>query len=151
MKSISAEVRGRRWSLFGLVLGAAVLTAGCGTGGNTVSGTIKYNDQAVPSGTVVLTSADGKVAQGGITDGKYVVQNAPSGACKIGVLVPKASGAAPEGGAAISGLPQGSAMPGGKDVPGQKGMDIPDKFASPDTSGLSVTVSGNTTHNIDMK
>jgi len=151
MKSISEGVRGRRQFLLGLVFGAAALTAGCGGGGgSTVTGTVKYNDQPVPSGRVLLVSSDGKEGSGAIADGKYTVTNAPSGTCKIGLIVPPASSAVPETGGGGVATPD-AAMPGGKSLSTPKGMDIPGKYSNPETSGLTVNVTGNITHNIDLK
>ena len=55
----------------------AVLLAGCGTGGETasVSGNVTYEGQAVASGEITFSPADGKgpIASGPITAGKYNV------------------------------------------------------------------------------
>jgi hypothetical protein len=56
---------------------AATLLAGCGTGGqtSTVSGNVTYDGQAVASGEITFSPADGKgpIASGSISAGQYSV------------------------------------------------------------------------------
>ena len=64
-----------------LLLVFVVLSAGCGSGLATVSGTVSYEGKPVEEGAINFTPHDGKTAAAGgmIKDGKYYVTEVPPG------------------------------------------------------------------------
>jgi hypothetical protein len=72
----------------------ALLAAGCGDSGATVSGEVSYDGQPVKSGYVSFTPADGKgpVAGGQITDGRYTAEKVPPGPKVVKVEASSGSG-----------------------------------------------------------
>src|SRR5262245_32590861 len=67
-----------------LLVAASLSVSGCSRGKpkNKVSGTVTLTGGEAVMGTVVFIG-EGKEAEGPITDGKYVVTNAPLGKCKV--------------------------------------------------------------------
>jgi hypothetical protein len=61
------------------------LAAGCGPSTGTISGTVTFKGEPVPSGTVSFLSA-GKIAEGEIHDGLYEVARVPVGDARITVV-----------------------------------------------------------------
>ena len=159
------------------LLAAIAFLAGCGGGKgkqDIVSGKVTMNGQAV-SGIVVFVCSDGKeISSPTAPDGGYQIVAPAKGEAKIAV---KGMGAMPAGGAAggpapgMPGMPGGGAgggkappegAPGGPNAPkadmpgmggsGAGGVAPPAKYASPTTSGLTVTVTGGEQkHDIDLK
>jgi hypothetical protein len=136
---------------------------GCGSGGRAkVKGRVKFFDKYLTAGTVAFIAKDGRVGSGNIdADGNYEVSDAPVGDVTITVKVPSM------GGMPDKGRPQPKPP---KDVPPMKGpggdagekafnpsidpskiIQIPGKYGSADTSGLTYTVTkGEQTHNITL-
>jgi hypothetical protein len=134
-------IRGRFLAL------AAILTvstlAGCGSGGNTkkgsVKGSVKVDGVAANSGNVTFTIGSDKISGAIDGEGNYRVVGMPPGEAKVTVEnlhLPKTE------------APVTPGMPGasvGKPVP------IPTKYAKPETSGLSHTVTnGETTFDLTL-
>jgi len=135
---------------FGLALAAGL--TGCGYGvreqrlpetGATLEGTVKYGNEPVYFAEIRVVS-DSSSAIGSIgQDGRYKVENCPTGAVKIAVNTDAAKGEhtslmmsrsykGPKGeGAVASGLPP-------------KFVSVPGKFADPEASGLTTTVNAGT-------
>jgi len=118
-----------RGSCFVLLL--ALVGTGCSEKGGatgTVSGTVSYGGQTLPVGSVTFLSEDGRTAAAEINkDGTYKVGNVPVGTVKVGVSTPQAAPVPALGG----------------DMPGMntaKPVIVPQKYASPQTSGLTMTV-----------
>jgi hypothetical protein len=64
--------------------------------GGTVSGTVTFKGQPLPSGKVSIMSEDGAVCSGDISpDGKYIVYRLPNGAAKIAVATYPAAAPGP--------------------------------------------------------
>jgi hypothetical protein len=132
--------------LVGLALLASLAAAGCGSSRkSSISGEVKYNGQPLPSGTVTFLGQDGekKVAGADIVDGKYKIASFPRGVVKVTVVtLPPSQGGSPPNGQAIP-------TPGGARVGAY--MAIPKRYAVPEQSPLSYTVSsGDQTYNIDL-
>lgn len=130
-----------------LLLFCLVALAGCrsGTPRASVSGTVKYRNTPLPTGTVTFISEDGKVVESGvIRDGQYTIAKAPVGPVKIAVSTP----------------PPLPPMQGKQKVPDKSkeatdapSVAIPAHYASADTSKLTHTVTSEATqtHNIDLQ
>jgi hypothetical protein len=102
------------------------LAVGCGTPTGEVSGAVTYDGEPLPSGTVAFVAEDGrnrdKVKLAGITsDGRYHIQNSLCGDVRISVQTPPAV----KGRFAAMSLPS---------------IEIPQKYADADKSGLTYTV-----------
>jgi hypothetical protein len=137
-----------RFRLCGLVLLLALVAlVGCGKGTGHVTGTVTYKGQLITSGAVVFYGADGNADSGRIDrKGTYTVAQAPSGKVKVAVLPAKAR--------RESGPPVSRATGQPKDPPAKDGDDIapaapsggkaafPEKYADPETTPLTFTVSG---------
>lgn len=156
---------GRLAGLMGLALGlGSLLVSGCGTGLGEVSGTVRYNGQPLPFGTVQIESIAGTVHPGTINpDGTYIVTGVPTGPARICVtavdekaLVSAAHQAAAKSRATIPGrLLKKEAEPATIPAPA-KGRSlleplIPAHYGEFATSGLNVEVKrGPTRHDIDL-
>jgi hypothetical protein len=136
---------------------AVGLTAGCGSNapvaivesGATLEGTVTYGGEQLHYAQITV-SGGGKVATGNIgEDGRYKVENAPTGEVTIGVNPKAAMGQFQSDqmqAGAMTGGPDGKA---GRKKTNVKFTDIPEKFYEPDKSGLKATVNkGTTTHDI---
>jgi hypothetical protein len=130
----------------GLVLAAGI--AGCGYGvkehrlpetGATLEGTIKYAGEPVYFAEVRVVS-DNSSAIGSIgEDGRYKVENCPTGTVKIVVDTNAARGDYTS--MTMSGRykgPKGEGAAGGGKPP--KFVNVPSKYADPDSSGITTTV-----------
>ena len=139
-------------TLFALAL---LLPLGCGGGSGTLSGTVAYKGRKLTQGSVSVVSASGATASAAINpDGTYTIENCPGGNLKIAVNSPdpnemarraaemKASGRA-------SGQTAGFTT--GTTADPASWFAIPAAYGDPDTSGLSVDVSGNTVHPIELQ
>lgn len=130
----------KSYSLLAFVLLAPVAAGlmGCGSGGGaSVSGTVTYQGQPLPVGTVSFTGKEGG-ASAVITNGAYSVTNLPEGEMKVTVSTPMPSASPPPGVKAI--------------VPAVQPIAVPQKYRSPDHSGLSYAVeSGSHEHDITLQ
>ena len=120
---------------------AAAALSGCGPSKASITGTGKFNNQPLPSGTITFSSDAGSkpVKSSVITDGKYTITDFPTGPAKVSVVTtpPPNSGrvvAAPPGTPVI-------AVPGGGAATG-KYVPIPLRYSAPDKSGLTYEVKG---------
>ena len=81
--------------VFILVLAGASAITGCNNGphaGAKVTGTVKLDGKALPGGSVLMESADGKFKDAGVigADGSFTVANAPLGKVKVALIIPDA-------------------------------------------------------------
>lgn len=126
-----------------LVIPAALLAAllaavpGCGPRTAPVDGKVTYQGKPVVWGSVTLKAADGTVHQVGLNpDGTYHLDGVPAGPAKVGVSSPDPKPSArtragdDERVKVADGPPPGAWFP------------LPDKYADPATSGLTVQVGG---------
>jgi hypothetical protein len=127
-----------------LVIAALAMAAalGCGPSKATVTGTVTYSGQPLPSGTITFESQAGaKTVKGSaILNGKYTISDFPTGLVKVTVMTtpPSTGGSAPPGGVTTIQPTSGAAAgtPPGRYVP------IPPKYSSPTDSGLTYEVKG---------
>ncbi len=163
--------RAARFAAAFLLLAAA---AGCGKG--KISGTVTGPDgKPLPLGQITFVPSSGPAVSGDVTDGKYAVQNVPTGAAKVSLdtnyiklqadqtlqVNPATRGPQlPGGGKGLS--PEAAAqfekMNGGAAGAIQHAKEqlmkyrhIPDKYTKPDDSGLGLTVKGgDNTFDVDL-
>ena len=134
--------------------GVLLLSAGCARRDKAVvKGQVKFFDKTLTTGTVGFTNKDGtRVGSGNIDfEGHYTVSDAPVGPCTVTVRVPH-----------VPSMPLGQKMMAPKPPPGlppmrapggeggddsgtsqidpRKIVEIPSKYANPDSSGLTYTV-----------
>jgi hypothetical protein len=115
--------------------------------GATLEGTIKYGNEPVAAAMVIVAGAD-RSATGNVDEatGRYRVENAPTGAVKIGVNTDAAKGMLT--GKLMSGYYNGPEAKSKKLTP-PKIVDVPAKYANPETSGIKTTVNkGENTYDI---
>jgi len=139
-----------RWARGGLLL--ALVAVGCAPPTASVSGTVTFKGQPLPSGTVLFHGADGRVEHSLIDgEGKYTVVNAPLGQVRITV---QAHAAAPPGLPSKGGKPPAAPAElatSGKETRDGKFVAIPPRYLDPDRSRLTCTVSaGPQTHTIEL-
>jgi hypothetical protein len=126
--------------LFGLLVVAGI---GCGKCGQ-VSGTVSYDGKPLPEGTVLLLASDGQAYHGKIgPDGHFTIPEVPRGEARVAVTsladVPHSGG--PVGGGGFSRV--------GQQAPMQS--RIPMQYGDLTQSGLTATVTVNTTLDLDLK
>jgi len=118
----------------------AVLATGCAKPMGNVSGTLKYNGQALDKGTITFYDKDNQARSGEIKDGKYEVTKVRGGTVKIAIVTPRPMTMVPM-------------VKGGKSstVPGAK-VIIPEHYGAPEKSGLTMEVKrGDQTKDFDLK
>jgi hypothetical protein len=137
------------------LLSVAFLVGLCGCGGSskgaTVSGKVSHAGKPVTGGKIMFfpLSGTGESAAGTISaDGTYEVKGVPAGDCKITIdteyLKPTMGNTAK--------LPAGmQAPPSSAQMDGLTYVKIDPKYGSVDATDLKVTVTGNMTHDIDLK
>jgi hypothetical protein len=139
------------------------LATGCSSYG-TITGKVTYQNRPLTGGTVLFTSTEGKGTKSAPigADGSYTIEKMPTGPAKIAVETKSAQ----VGGFGRSGPPTSMQPPKGVDLPDkakssgiygstgnkQPPENIPDSYGNPDTSELTVTVTGGSqTHPIELK
>jgi len=159
--SISSAARAFRPALACLALAFALAPSGCGKSTATVSGTVKFLSDPLPSGTVVFYGPNNDIVTGSIENGKYTIVNAPLGEVRVAVQVQdpslgtKGAGGPPGAGDGAPNLPPGAEEQKHmtKTRPGErKVVPIPPQYMNPDTSGLSLHVKkGKQPFDIDLQ
>ena len=159
----------RRPACFAAVLFLLAAATGCGKG--KVSGTVAGPDgQPLPLGRITFHPPSGPAVTGDIQDGKYAVQNVPTGETKVTLdtsyVKEEATAALTTGTSAAQGQPRGGAArpqfeemnrkaaEGREHAKEQlaKYREVPEKYTKPDTSGLSLTVkAGDNTFDVSAK
>jgi hypothetical protein len=128
------------------------LLAGCSRIGGDVRGTVTLNGKPVTSGLVTL-HYEGGTNVGAVIgpDGSYEIVKPPKGAAKVTVEPPAT---APGGDLSSSGIAVTTGSPDAKEpvkTPKTQAVAIPDKYKKVATSGLTLTVTGNSqTFDIQM-
>jgi hypothetical protein len=127
-------------SVLGLLLLAAAL--GCAGGPCDLTGTVRYRGRPLPSGTITFLAADGGKAYSAIgSAGRYSVRGVARGTARVAV---ESHPRVPEGFRKAGG---GGPPPG----PEEKAVEIPPRYAKPESSGLTVEVEKRRqTHDIDL-
>jgi hypothetical protein len=125
--------------------------SGCGSSKGTVSGKVVCGGKAVVWGSVTLIASDNMTYAAQITpEGTYSVPNVPGGPVKICVTSPNPDtvargGPAPRGTASD----RADAAPVAK-PPDGSWVELPEKYSDPEKSGLTGTVNGNTTIDLNL-
>jgi len=123
------------------------MTTGCAGKTASVSGSVKFKGELLPSGTITFLGQAGekKVVAADIKDGKYSIPNLTPGPYIVTFFTTAPSkGGSPPGGKAIVD-PNAAANPTGKYVP------IPARYATPDKSGVTYDVqAGAQTKDFDL-
>ncbi|MGH7221696.1 MAG: carboxypeptidase-like regulatory domain-containing protein [Gemmataceae bacterium] len=118
---------------------------GCGKSkkGAKVSGTVKYQGQPLPSGSVTFFDAKKQiVGTATIKDGSYSMVDVPTGNVMISVTTPPS----------FKPDPKHPAPQGMKGSPPPQSVPIPLQYGNPEKSGLSYEVkSGKQDHPIDLR
>ena len=131
----------------------ALAAAGCGNGLNdcTLTGQVTYQGKPVVYGVVIVQGASGiKRSRPIQPDGRYIVEGLPAGPVKITVEGP------PEPPDPATRLSQPTHRPAGPPpnlpvIDRSKWVQLPEKYADPDQSGLATTVKrGTNPFDIDM-
>ncbi len=134
---------GRRRPTAAVVLAAALAAAvGCSPRTTTVNGTVSFNGKKMVWGGVGLVAHDGSAHQGAITpEGTYTIPNVPVGPAQVGVTTfdPNPKGDNEGRRWKSPNLPPGAWFP------------IPEKYADPVKSGLTVDVASGKPLDIDLK
>ncbi len=123
------------------LLALLALAPGCGPGVGTAAGKVTYQGKPVVWGSVTLKAADGSMHQIGINpDGTYRLDRVPVGVAQVGVSSPDPKPSARLKARAAGGddprVRPGPAPPPGAWFP------LPEKYADPATSGVTVQVGG---------
>lgn len=133
-----------------LLLGCGLLAASCSRyareerlpeSGATLEGTITYGSEKVQAALVIVAGANAS-ATGSVDEatGRYKVENAPLGEVRIGVNTDAARGEMQ--GKMMSGYYKGPEAKAKGVLAPPKIVNVPPKYATPDTSGLTTTVNG---------
>jgi hypothetical protein len=123
----------------------ALALLGCGRSVTEVSGTVRFKNQTLSSGSVTFVGQDGESSSSAIAEnGSYRIENAPIGPVRIAVAshprVPPPLGKSPGQAAAL------------REDPKDGTVKIPKKYENHETSGLDYTVErGSNTINIDLE
>jgi hypothetical protein len=117
-----------------------------------VSGTVTFEGQPLPSGTVLFHAADGRVEHALIAEGgRYAITSTSLGPARITV---RSHPTAPAG-MPFSGTPPAAEAERTRPTPEQhdgKYLVIPLRYLDPETSGLTYTMrDGTQTHNIVLQ
>lgn len=118
--------------------------------GATLEGTVKYGADQLQFAQVTV-SGDGGTVTGSVgEDGKYKIENVPVGEVKVAVNTQAAMGQY-QTAVMQAGAYKGPEGKGGRQKVDVKMVQVPDKFADPNKSGLKTTVNkGANTYNIDI-
>jgi hypothetical protein len=133
-----------------LLFAGVVVTSlpGCSASKAAASGKVTYKGKPLTMGTVFLVGADGIAVPGVINpDGTYRVEGVAIGAAKIGVSSPKPVTREMAARARKGRAPANAPTP----QDGANWFEIPEKYADPQTSGLTVDLkAGENEHHIDL-
>jgi len=128
------------WYLFaaiGLAL-AAVCVGGCGkrSGWGEMTGKVTFQGKPLPAGRIVFVcqDADKTVISAEIRDGVYYVSKIPAGRATVGITSSEPSGDA------TPGIPSPPPDPKAPPPPARSALAIPERYGSPETSGLAYDV-----------
>jgi hypothetical protein len=122
--------------LLGLVLAvlAVAAVAGCSSGTKkvTVNGTVTYKGQPVRSGILQFVGPEGSYSAAAVqSDGTFIITDVVPGEVKVGIMeAPQGSGSSSDDKA--------------RSAPKAPPVSLPDKYRSPETSGLKYTITADT-------
>ncbi len=139
MNKQSLRNRKTRW-LAGLLVGVLAVS-GCGSKTGTVTGTVRYRNQMLTTGTVSFYCEKGEIVSALIAkDGTYRLAKVPKGLTRVAVV----SHPAVPYGLQVNQVPAAFAPPSAPTarVPLKPSTFIPERYNRPDSSGLVLTVQG---------
>lgn len=120
-------------------IAVATCSTGCGSKPAVVTGTVTYQGKPLTGGSVILYCADDQIVRGVIgPDGAYTIPNVPRGVCRVTV---KTYTPIPAGFRLKQELPpvhDGPIHP--SQSPALSGEAVPERYAVPEESGLTVRV-----------
>lgn len=130
----------------------ALCASGCGSGTATISGRVTFQGKPVAGGSVIVYCSDKQIVRGIIgADGSYSIPNVPYGSAVVTV---QAHSRLPQGLRLHQTVPpsSGGPIPPTADVNDTARVIVPQRYALPEESGLSVAVDrGQVTYDIDLK
>jgi hypothetical protein len=129
-----------------LALVACGVAGGCGPGSHDVTGVVTYNGVPLdkPGGQIVFVGGDGRqVAAAVAPDGAYRAAGVPAGPNRVAVYYPNPK-------AQAKNREAGKLKPGERPPPPLPPYLTPEKYATPDTSGLTANVGPGATFNADL-
>jgi hypothetical protein len=138
-----ATIRG---AAAGLIAAGCALLASCSEErgnrlpetGATLEGAVTYGTEKVPF-AIVFVQGPGAMAQAKVgEDGHYKVENVPLGEVKVGVNTNAAKGDYMS--QSIARSYKGPDAKGKANVPMPKFIDVPERYANPEKSGIKTTV-----------
>jgi hypothetical protein len=126
------------------------LVLGCGAPTASVSGTVIFKGDPLPSGTVLFHGSDGRIEHALIAeDGTYEIASAPLGEVRITV---RSHAAAPAKMPFSGKPPAGETTQGNPEKRDGKFVAIPPRYLDQEKSGLTYAVSpGLHTHDIELQ
>ncbi len=136
-----------------LVALLGLFAGGCESKTSTVAGKVTYQGKPVAGGSVIVYCADKQIARGSIgADGTYTIPNVPFGS---GTVTVQAPARVPDGLRIQQNTPPqspGGPIPPTVEADDKRRVSIPQRYALPEESGLSVVVDrGQVTYDIDLK
>ena len=125
--------QGRRPAGCGLFV-AALVMAGCGTRGGTLSGSVTVDGTPLANGVLMVQADHGGQLSAPVVAGRYEVRQVPIGPARLAVR-----GLPPP---PMIGPPPTAGTGGGPAAAGLKFVPLADEYADPDRSGLRIEVTG---------
>jgi hypothetical protein len=129
----------RQLALLSIVFAGLAALNGCGSGGKcTLTGKVTSNGKPVYGGVITVFGDNDQVARGSIEfDGTYLVNDAPTGTVRIGVVSQKPAPPRAERG-------EGRSAATGTQQVGDpnKWFAINEKYADPNSSGIELKLKG---------
>jgi hypothetical protein len=121
--------------------------SGCGASKAVVSGKVSYKGKPLAMGTIYIVGADGIPVPAAIdSDGRYRIEGVAVGMAKIGVSSPKPP--TPQ----MAAHARKGRAPAAPPPEITNWFEIPEKYADPKTSDLTVELTGGEiVHNIDLR
>jgi hypothetical protein len=137
----------RRCAIISLLVPLALIP-GCGQRTASLVGKVTYQGKPVVDGTVTLIASDGSIHQSGInSEGVYRLEGVPVGLAKVSVSSPDPT---PSARARQLSETEGRPRPAPPSLPPGAWFPLPEKYADPATSGLTLHV-GRDSPDIDLK
>ena len=143
--ALTHHLANRRRVLVVLLL-TTVAAGGCGSSTATVTGTVRYRNQALPTGTVSFYCENGEIVSSLISaNGTYHLPRVAPGPVRVAIIshsrVPEGLQVVQPPVAFAPVSPQGVRYSAVASASARPATPIPDKYSRPDSSGLLFTLS----------